>query len=95
MGRWTHFDNRENQTGMDLFIYCDVGFELGFSPSIWGVVDPRGGVAKWVAIKGFAAPANRLREIQKLVNTTLAIPSPGHADNAIETLEHKGYFKDW
>ena len=55
-----HFDNREHPAGMDLCVYCDVGYEFRFSPPNWGVVDPRGGVAKWVAVKGFPAPANRL-----------------------------------
>ena len=50
VGCWAHFDNCEDQAGMDLFIYCDVGLEFCFSPPIWGVVDPRGGVAKWVAL---------------------------------------------
>ena len=69
---WAHFDNREGQAGMDLCIYCDVGFGFRFSPPIWGVVDPRGGVAKWLAAKAFPLDGNRLREIQKSVNTTLA-----------------------
>jgi len=43
---WAHFDNRERQAGMELCIYCDVGFGFRFSPPIWGVVDPRGGMAK-------------------------------------------------
>ena len=57
-----HFDNREGQAGMDLCIYCDVGYEFRFSPPIWGVVHPRGGVAKWLAGKAFRPHANRLRE---------------------------------
>src|SRR5262245_33400298 len=65
---WAHFDNREGQAGMDLCIYCDVGFGFRSSPPIWGVVDPWGGVAKWLA----ATHADPLREIQKSVNTTLA-----------------------
>ena len=62
-----HFDNREHPAGMDLYVYCDVGYEFRFSPPIWGVVDPRGGVAKWLAGKAFRPHANRLREIQKSV----------------------------
>ena len=54
---------------MDLCIYCDVGFGFRFSPPIWGVVDPRGGVAKWLA---FPLDGNRLREIQKSVNIVSA-----------------------
>src|SRR5215469_15193111 len=73
---WAHFDNREGQAGMDLCIYCDVGFGFRFSPPIWGVVDPRGGVAKWLA---FPLDGNRLREIQKSVNTTLADSSSTNA----------------
>jgi len=68
---WAHFDNRERPAGMDLYIYCDVGFEFHFSPPLWGVVDPRGGVAKWLAGKAFPRHGNRLKEIQKSVNTTL------------------------
>jgi hypothetical protein len=30
---------------VDLCVYCDVGFEFGFSPQIRGVVVPRGAVA--------------------------------------------------
>jgi hypothetical protein len=67
---WAHFDNRSRQAGMDLCIYCDVGFGIRFSPPIWGVVDPWRGVAKWLAVKAFRPHANRLREIQKSVNTT-------------------------
>jgi len=37
-----------------------VGFEFCSSPPIWGVVDPGGGVAKWLAFKGFPPHANRL-----------------------------------
>jgi len=33
------------QPGVDLCIYCDVGFESGFSPPIRSVVVPRGAVA--------------------------------------------------
>jgi hypothetical protein len=61
---WAHFDNREGQAGMDLCIYCDVGFGFRSSPPIWGVVDPRGGVAKWLAAKVFPQHSNLLREIQ-------------------------------
>jgi hypothetical protein len=64
---------------MDLCIYCDVGFGFRFSPPIWGVVDPRGGVAKWLAAKAFPLDGNRLREIQKSVNTTLADSSSTNA----------------
>jgi hypothetical protein len=74
---WAHFDNREGQAGMDLCIYCDLGFGFRFSPPIWGVVDPRGGVAKWLAAKAFRPPANRLREIQKsATQRKLALPVP-------------------
>ena len=45
----THFDNSGRPAGMDLCVYCDVGFEFRFSPPIRGVVDPRGAVAKWLA----------------------------------------------
>jgi hypothetical protein len=59
-------------------------------------------VAKWLA----ATHADPLREIQKSVNATLAIASPGHesfssrptppsSDNVIETHEHRGEFKKW
>src|SRR5262249_23535420 len=75
---WAYFDNREHQAGMDPCIYCDVGFGFRFSPPHWSVVDPGGGMAKWLAAKAFQPHANRLREIQKSVNTTLAIASPGH-----------------
>ena len=61
---WAQFDNLESQAGMDLSIYCDVGFGFRSSPPIWGVVDPRGGVAKWLAPKAFPQHSNLLREIQ-------------------------------
>jgi hypothetical protein len=57
---------------MDLFIYCDVGFEFRFSPPKWVVADPRGGVAKWLADKVVSHRRNRLGEIQKSIDTTLA-----------------------
>jgi hypothetical protein len=57
---------------MDLFIYCDVGFGFRFSPLKWVVVDPRGGVAKWLADKVVPHRGNRLREIQKSIDTTSA-----------------------
>ena len=60
---WAHFDNRERPAGMDLFIYCDVGFEFHFSPPKWGVVDPRGGVAKWLAVKVVSHRGNPLGEV--------------------------------
>jgi len=60
---WAHFDNCEDQAGMDLFIYCDVGFEFHFSPPKWGVVDPRGGVAKWLAVKVVSHRGNPLGEV--------------------------------
>jgi hypothetical protein len=64
---------------MDLCIYCVVGFGFRFSPPIRGVVDPRGGLAKWLAGKGFPRNWNRLREIQKSINATLAKSCPGVA----------------
>jgi hypothetical protein len=69
---WAHFDNSEHQARMDLSIYCDVGLEFRFSPPKWVVVDPRGGVAKWLADKGFPHRGNRLKEIQKSLDTILA-----------------------
>ena len=60
---WAQFDNLESQAGMDLSIYCDVGFGFRSSPPIWGVVDPRGGVAKWLA--GPARPLKAARQSTK------------------------------
>ncbi len=71
-GCWAHFDNSEYPAGMDLSIYCDVGFEFRFSAPKWVVVDPRGGVAKWLAGKVVPNRGNRLGEIQKSIDTTLA-----------------------
>jgi len=59
-----HFDNREHPAGMDLCVYCDVGYEFRFSPPNWGVVDPWGGVAKWLAAKAFPRHGNLLRVLQ-------------------------------
>lgn len=61
---WAHFDNCQDQSGMDLFVYCDMGFEFCFSPPIWSVEDPWGRMAKWVAVKGFPEHPNRLRKSQ-------------------------------
>ena len=63
-----HFDNSERPAGVDLCIYCDVRFATDFSQAIWGVVYPRGGLAKWLAGKVFPRTCNRLREIQKSIN---------------------------
>ena len=35
------FDNSERPAGVGLCVYCDVGFEFGFSPHISGAVVPR------------------------------------------------------
>jgi hypothetical protein len=70
---------------MDLSIYCDVGFEFCFSPPFWGVVDPGGGVAKWLAVKGVPPLANRLREVGQY--HTRHSPTQGPADNVIEMHE--------
>ena len=59
-----HFDNREHPAGMDLCVYCDVGYEFRFSPPNWGVVDPRRGVAKWLAAKALPRHGNLLRVLQ-------------------------------
>src|SRR5438132_2626202 len=72
---WAHFDNRERQAGMELCIYCDVGFGFRFSPPIWGVVDPRGRVATWLAGETFPRRGNRLREIQSTPIGQKAVPS--------------------
>jgi hypothetical protein len=104
---WAHFDNRECQAGMDLCIYCDLGFEFRFSPPIWGVVDPRGGVAKWLADKAFQ-PFGRL-VYGGLNGISNAIGYAEHysrshyavirvydeSGNVIEMHEHKGDFREW
>src|SRR5215471_3970546 len=41
-----HLDSSEHPTGIDLRIYCEVGFESDFSPPIRGVVDPWGDLAE-------------------------------------------------
>jgi hypothetical protein len=66
-----HFDNSERPAGVDLFIYCDVGFELRCSPPIRGVPDPWGAVATWVAGKALLRRDN-FREIQRSMNAALA-----------------------
>ena len=59
-----HFDNSERPAGMDLCIYCVVGFGFRFSPPIGGVGNPRGAVATWLGGKAFPrlGKGNRLRE---------------------------------
>src|SRR5436309_11463707 len=66
-----HFDNSQRPAGVHLCIYCDVRFATDFSQASRGVVYPRGGLAKWLAGKVFRR-RNRLREIQKSINATLA-----------------------
>jgi len=43
--RRADFDTSERPAGMDLCVYCGVGFESGFSSPFRGVVDTRGAVA--------------------------------------------------
>jgi len=59
-----HLDNSERPAGMDLCIYCVVGFGFRFSPPIRGVDNPRGAVATWLGGKAFPrlGKGNRLRE---------------------------------
>src|SRR4029077_5875872 len=71
-----HFDNSERPAGVDLCIYCDVRFATDFSQAIRGVVNPRRGLAKWLPGKVFPR-RNRLREIQKSINATLAKSESG------------------
>jgi hypothetical protein len=66
-----HFDNSERPAGVDLCIYCDVGFGLRFSPPIPGVPDPWGAVAIWLAGKAFLRRDN-LRELHRSMNGALA-----------------------
>ena len=79
-----HFDNSERPAGVDLCIYCDVRFATDFSPTTRGVVDPRRGLAKWLARKGFPRNWNRLREIQKSINATLAKSESGASRQAMK-----------
>ena len=73
---WAHFDNREGQAGMDLCIYCDVGFGFPFSSPIQCVPDPWGAVATWVAGKALVRRDN-LRELRKAMNAALAKSESG------------------
>jgi hypothetical protein len=53
---------------MEPCIYRVLGFGFRFSPPIWSVVNPRGGLAIWLAGKIFPRRGNRLKEIQKSIN---------------------------
>jgi hypothetical protein len=46
-----HFDNSECPAGVDLCVFCDVGFGFRFSPPIRIVLDPWIAVARWLAGK--------------------------------------------
>ena len=71
-----HFDNSERPGGMDLCIYCVVGFGFRFSPPIECVPDPWGVVATWVAGKALVRRDN-LRELHKAMNAALAKSESG------------------
>jgi hypothetical protein len=75
-----HFDNSERPAGMDLCIYCVVGFGFRFSPPIWGVGNPRGAVATWLGGKAFPrlGKGNRIRESRSR-------PTP-HSPKAIRSI---------
>jgi hypothetical protein len=75
-----HFDNSERPAGMDLCIYCVVGFGFRFSPPIRGVDNPRGAVATWLGGKAFPrlGKGNLLRESRRR-------PTP-HSPKAIRSI---------